>query len=184
MDKWTIIKNYAQALFENAKDNNILDQVYEELESINQIIQNEQALSSIIISPIIKKTEKINLINIIEKHLNIEKIVKDFLFILIKNSRMDSLGGINNYYLKLLNESKNIKVVKVISSKKILIKEQSKLKKLLEERLKMKVKMELAIDDSIIGGIVFQYDSKILDFSILGVLKKIKKSSINALNSA
>lgn len=183
MGKNDLIKNYAQALFDNARENKILDKVGQGLEKVNEIIHAESKLYLTITAPTTLKKDQINLLNIIIDNLSLEKILQNFLSILIKNSRLSLLKEITKCYLDLINKDMDIKEVKVISSKKILVQEQTKIKKFLEDKLKTKIKMEYAIDDSLIGGIIFQYDSKILDFSIAGALKRIEKASINILNS-
>jgi F-type H+-transporting ATPase subunit delta len=93
------------------------------------------------------------------------------------------LYKIVNCYEQFLDDNKNIKIVKVTSSK-ILEKEDRKMiKQYLEtELLNQKIEIKFDDDSSIIGGILVQYDNNILDLSIAGALKKIEDVTKKALN--
>ncbi|WP_040256443.1 ATP synthase F1 subunit delta [Rickettsia hoogstraalii] len=175
MNKDNLIENYAVALFNNAMVDNIQDEIFEEITSINRIITDNFDIREFLFSPIVNKNDKINVVNSLAKNIKISTIVQNFLLLLVKNSRTAILSNIVDVYNTLLYESKNIKIVQVISANKLQPKEQEWIKSRIEKELNQKTEILFDIDSTIIGGIVVKYDSMLQDYSIKGSLEKIAK---------
>ena len=175
MNKDNLIENYAVALFNNAMVDNIQDKIFEEITAINRIITDNFDIREFLFSPIVNKNDKINAVNSLAKNIKISTIVQNFLLLLVKNSRTAILSNIVDVYNTLLYESKNIKIVQVISANKLQPKEQEWIKSLIEKELNQKTEILFDIDSTIIGGIVVKYDSMLQDYSIKGSLEKIAK---------
>lgn len=170
-----IIKNYAVALFETLVSENKKEDVLNQLKEIDTLMNKEEGLNVIMRSPIIKKSDKIHIIQIITKHFKVEKNLQNFLVILVKNSRMGIFSQLVEFYAELLMDSQNIKVVKVTSSKTLSIPSQKEIKNYLEGELKKKVSISFTSDESIVGGIIVRYGSNMIDLSVAGVLERMKK---------
>lgn len=175
MNKDNLIENYAVALFNNAMVDNIQDKIFEEITAINRIITDNFDIREFLFSPIVNKNDKINAVNLLAKNIKISTIVQNFLLLLVKNSRTAILSNIVDVYNTLLYESKNIKIVQVISANKLQPKEQEWIKSRIEKELNQKTEILFDIDSTIIGGIVVKYDSMLQDYSIKGSLEKIAK---------
>ena len=176
MNKDSLVENYAVALFNNAKSDNIQDKIFEEITLVNRIIEDSFEIKEFLFSPIVNKNDKINVVNSLVKNIKFNKIVNNFLLLLIKNSRTTILSNIVKAYNKLLYESRNIKIVQVISANKLQPKEQEWIKSKIEKELGRKIEAVFDMDQTIIGGIVIKYDSMLQDYSIKGSLEKIAKS--------
>ncbi|MFY9589364.1 ATP synthase F1 subunit delta [Rickettsia endosymbiont of Halotydeus destructor] len=176
MTQKNLSKNYAFALFNNGKDNNSEEEIYEQIKVINQAINDNIDIKKVMSSPIIHKLHKIKAIQLLAKTFKINNIVQNFLLLLIKNSRMSILEEIVKIYHQLLDESKNIKAVEVISAKILKSQEQDWAQKYIEEILKQKIDIHFTLEPSIIGGLVIKYDSILQDYSIKGSLEKIAKT--------
>lgn len=176
MNKDILTQNYAVALFNNAKFDNTQDKILEEINLVMSIIENNIELKELLSSPIVNQVDKIGMINSLVKNIKISKIMQNFLLLLIKNSRTSILADIASIYSKLLYESKNMKIVQVISASKLQQKEQEWVKINMEQELKQETKISFEIDPTIIGGIVIKYDSILQDYSIKGSLDKIART--------
>ncbi|ABV75472.1 F0F1 ATP synthase subunit delta [Rickettsia akari str. Hartford] len=176
MNKDNLIKNYAVALFNNAVVDNIQDKIFEEITAINRIITDNFDIREFLFSPIVNKNDKVNAVNSLAKNIKMSTIVQNFLLLLVKNSRTAILSNIVDTYNALLYESKNIKIVRVISANKLQPKEQEWIKSRIEKELNQKTEILFDIDSTIIGGIVIKYDSMLQDYSIKGSLEKITKT--------
>ncbi|WP_342270167.1 ATP synthase F1 subunit delta [Rickettsia endosymbiont of Orchestes rusci] len=176
MTREKLIKNYAAALFNNGRDNNTWEEIFEQIKVINQAIDDNIDIKKVMCSPIIHKLHKIKAIKLLAKTFKIDNMVQNFLLLLIKNSRMSILSEIVKAYHQLLDESKNIKKVQVTSVKLLQSQEQDWLKNYIEEELKQKAEIIFTLDPAIIGGVVIKYDSILQDYSIQGSLDKIAKT--------
>ncbi|WP_341763648.1 ATP synthase F1 subunit delta [Candidatus Tisiphia endosymbiont of Beris chalybata] len=174
-----LVQNYTSALFENALAAALEEKILTQIKRIDVLIQGDQKIKDIMLSPIAKYRDKLTLIELITKHLNTELIVKQFLLILLKHSRLSILPNIVSLYQDLLNKNRNVKIVKITSSKLLQAEEKNWLKKYLEENFHQKVAINFELNPSIIGGIILQYDSLVKDYSIAGFLKKVNNALIN-----
>ncbi|WP_341749690.1 ATP synthase F1 subunit delta [Candidatus Tisiphia endosymbiont of Sialis lutaria] len=171
-----LVQNYTSALFNNALANALEDKIFEQVTIIDQFINDNPQIKAVIFSPVVKDIDKCKIIELITKNFNVESIVKRFLLILLKHSRMPILSSIVVLYQQLLNRNKNIKMVTITSAKILHSKEKQWLTKYLEDDFQQKVAIKFSQNQSIIGGIIIQYDSVVRDYSIAGMLKKIIKT--------
>ncbi len=171
-----LIQNYTSALFDNALANALEDKIFEQITIIDQMINDNPQIKSAIFSPIVKDVDKWKVIELIIRNFNVESIVKQFLLILLKHSRMPILSSIVVLYQQLLNKSKNIKMVTITSAKILHSKEKQWLTKYLEDDFQQKVAIKFNQNQSVIGGIIIQYDSMVRDYSIAGMLEKVTKT--------
>ena len=175
MKKDHLIQNYTIALFNNARIDNIEDKIFEEITTISYIIKNSFKIKEFLSSPIVNKIDKMQQVNSFVKATRASKIVQNFLLLLVKNSRISILPQIVEAYKKSLYESKNIKIVQVISASKLQPQEQRWIKSKIEGQLKQEVELIFDIDPTIIGGVVIKYDNVLQDYSIKGSLNTIVK---------
>ncbi|HJD63552.1 MAG TPA: F0F1 ATP synthase subunit delta [Rickettsia endosymbiont of Sericostoma sp.] len=176
MNNNKLVLNYTSALFDNALANALEDKIFEQVTIIDQFINDNPQIKAIIFSPIVKGIDKCKIIELITKNFNVESIVKRFLLILLKHSRMPILSSIVVLYQQLLNRNKNIKMVTITSAKILHSKEKQWLTKYLEDDFQQKVAIKFSQNQSVIGGIIIQYDSMVRDYSIAGMLEKITKT--------
>jgi len=169
-----VIRNYVDALFDNAKQKHKEEEVFQHLKKVVELINTNSELKNILYSPIIPKTNKSRLIDKLTSFFGTDEGLIEFLHVLIKNSRENVLDYILTYYKQRLDASKNIKQVKVKSFKVLDDKDKELLIKYLKTYLiKHDIEVKYEEDSSLLGGILIQYDNNIMDFSIAGALKKI-----------
>ncbi len=171
-----LVQNYTSALFDNAIKNALEDKILEHIKVINTLIQNNQKVKDTLLSPIAKYSDKLEIVELIAKNLDTQSIVKQFLLILLKHSRISILPNIIVLYQELLNKKRHIKIVKVTSSKLLQTEGKSWLQRYLEDILQQQVAINFEHDPTIIGGIIIQYDNIVQDYSLAGALKKINKT--------
>jgi F-type H+-transporting ATPase subunit delta len=175
MTQENLIKNYAAALFNNAQDSKIANDILKQVTAMSQAIDGNIGGRKTLLSPIIHKSDKVQIINSLIKILEINQVVQNFLLLLVKNSRMSILPAIIKAYNELLYESQNRKIVQVISAKTLEEKEQEWVKHRVETELKQKAEIAYKVDKAIIGGIIIKYDSMLQDYSIKGAITKISR---------
>lgn len=170
-----IIKNYANSLFAQAKIESYEERIIEEIKLFGACLFSSDDFKEVMLSPIINKNQKNNIIKSIIQKYNLSDLAKYFLFTLVKNSRMHLLINIITEIERLYKEQMGIKAVTVFSTSHLEPKELELIKIFLEKSLNTKVEINQEINKSLLGGIIIKYDSKLIDFSIYGVLNKIEK---------
>ena len=176
-----VIKNYALSLFDSAVTLSIQDKIFKQLEDINLILENNPELLKVLCSPVVVKQSKLRLISIVINELKVEKVLEHFLLLVVKNARISICKDVILKYQELLDRSHNIKNVKVTVSKALNKNEQESIVKYLEKDFQQKIKVEFHCNMDIIGGIVVEYDSKLIDYSVAGALARISNNAELAL---
>ncbi len=173
-------KSYAIALYELSKENSELDKVEEGMKSLNKLLNDSADFKEMILSPIVAKEDKKNVIFTIADKNNFSKILKKFLgFIAIKN-RLFFLGKIIESFISLVSTSKGELKAKLVSSKKLSIEEKKNIQLELSKDFKSPLNIDYEYDPDLIAGLIIQVGSVMVDTSIKTKLKKLEKSMVEA----
>ena len=173
-------KSYALALYELAKENSELDNVETEMSNISRLLNVSKDFGEMISSPTIKKEEKINVISAISEKNNFSTTTKKFLGFLTNKNRLFFLSKIIVSFLSLLSINKGELKAKLLSSKKLTQQELENIQSELSKNFKSSIKIEYKHDPTLIGGLVIQVGSVMVDTSIKNKLKLIEKSMVEA----
>jgi F-type H+-transporting ATPase subunit delta len=163
-------KQYSRALFSLALQEQIIDDVYQELKTIIEQLNDDSW--KFFLHPKIDSQAKHEVIEKISK----QSLVKNFLKVLIDNNRFDLLETISYAYLDLINEMNEVVEVIVYSKGSLSTENMAKIKKNLETKLMKKIKIISHKDDSIIGGIRIEYQGNVIDQTINSSLQAMKET--------
>ena len=173
-------KSYAIALYELSKENSELDKVEEGMKSLNKLLIESSDFKEMILSPIVTKEDKKNVIFAIADKNNFSQVLKKFLgFIAIKN-RLFFLNKIIESFLNLVSNNKGELKAKLISSKKLSVEEQEKIRSELSKDFKFPLNIGYEHDPDLIAGLIIQIGSVMIDTSIKTKLKKLEKNMLEA----
>ncbi len=174
-----IARRYSNALFNEAKCNNLLDKVHDELKEVVILYSfKNSVLFKLLNYPTFSFEErKTNLLKILN-HYNISDLSIHFVILLIKRCRINVLLLIYSEYKKQLDNYRNVLRIKIIIAKTI----KKEMLDALIYRLKLLfnkiIKYELLYDMSVLGGIKLELGFLIIDDTILNRLNKLSHSLI------
>ena len=173
-------KSYAVALYELSKENSELDKVEDEIKKLNKLLDSSADFKEMILNPTVAKNDKKNIIFKIAEQNNFSETFKKFLgFVAIKN-RLFFLHKIIESFLNLVSNNKGELKAKLVSSKKLSNEEQKKIQSELSKDFKSPLKIKYEYDPSLIGGLIIQVGSVMVDTSIKTRLKKLEKNMVEA----
>ena len=171
-------KSYALALYELSKESSNVNKVEEEMKSVNKLLNESIEFKEMILNPMIAKEDKGNIIlKIIEKN-NFSEISKKFLGFLSVKNRLFFLDKIIQSFLNLTSVIKGELKAKLISSKELTKQEQEKIQNELSSDFKSQIKIDYKHDPKLIGGLIIQVGSIMVDTSIKTKLKKLEENMI------
>ncbi len=174
----TTSRSYALALYELCKENSELKKVEDDIKSLKNLLNDNEEFKEAISNPIITKEDKGNIISEIAKNYNFTETLKNFLgFISIKN-RLFFLNKIIESFLNLASNNRGELKAELISSKKLSIEEQQKIKAERSENFKSPLNINYKYDPNLIGGLIIQVGSVMVDTSIKTKLKKLEKNMV------
>ena len=171
-------KSYALALYEISKENSEVDKIENEMKSFSRLLKESSDFKDMILSPIVSKEDKKNVIFTIAEKNNFSPNLKKFLgFVALKN-RLFYLSNIIESFLNLVSNNKGELKVKLVSSKKLLTEEQKKIQNELSKDFKSPLKIDYKYDPDLIAGLTIQVGSVMVDNSIQTKLKKLEKNMV------
>ena len=178
--KVQIVQNYAKALFDASVIDNSTEKVLNECKLIDDIFSQTEELY-VLNNPELKKSQKAEIISKISKKLKISKTSENFLLTLVENNRLGYLTSIYENFSKIYNNKHGIIEVSVQSIVPLNTKQQEKLKSGLEKILKQKIIITNKINPDILGGLIIEYGSNMVDDSIkckLNRLEQVMKGNV------
>lgn len=164
---------YADALLELAKSKNCTDAVTSDITDLLTLMTSIPELQNYLENPVIAGEKKKELINkVMGSKLNPNTL--KFLQFLIDRRRINYLDAIGEKYLKLVWALEGIKVVNIQTVIPLSYEqEESLISKLKEVTGFKEIQLVRKIDKDILGGMIIQIDSQIIDMSLKGKLRQI-----------
>lgn len=182
MSVFNIASRYANAFFQYAESNNILEKVYPDFELLENSFAQSKELRSFLSSPIIKLEKKKAALEVLFKDKVLEETWNFIEFVLKKNREI--------YFLEIFkqfNEIKNSKlgIIKTIVNTNFSLDDASRenIKYQLEKFTGKKVLVEHRLDENLLGGFIARFGDTIIDASFENQLKKLKKKLIENINA-
>jgi len=173
-------KSYAIALYELSKETFELDKVENGIRSLNKLLRESSDFKEMILNPTIVKEDKRNVIFAIADQNNFSKVLKNFLGFVAMKNRLFFLGKIIEGFLNLVSDNKGELKAKLVSSKKLSTEEQKKIQIELSKDFKSPLNINYEHDPDLIGGLIIQIGSVMVDTSIKTKLKKLEKNMLEA----
>ena len=173
-------RSYALALYELSNENTELEKVELEMKSLNQLLIESNEFKEVILNPMVSKDDKKNIIFKISDQNNFCDTSKKFLGFVAGKNRLFFLARIIDSFLNLVSSSKGMLKAKLVSSKKLSIEEQKKIESDLSKDFKSHLNIDYKHDPSLIGGLIVQIGSIMVDTSIKTKLKKLEKNMVEA----
>lgn len=178
MNESAIAVRYAKALFLLALEKDILEQVWEDMNLVQQALNENNRFELYLDSPVIKPSQKRELIKQVFK-IQIHEISFNFLDVLIQNKRESYLQAIFRRFQSDYRDYKGIKTA-VITTAVILDKSISdKIQKLISNSFQTEVDLKVNLNSDIIGGFVLRVGDQQYDASIATSLKRMRRSLLS-----
>ena len=176
----TSANRYSLALYELANESNTLVQCEENSLAFLNLINDNKDFNKLIKDPTISKDTLTNIINKISENSKLDILFKNFLGYLITKRRFFFIENILNKFNEICSEKRGELKAKIKSAKELSQIEIDKITEGLSKNFKSKIKLDYKYDQSLIGGLVVQVGSTMIDTSIKNKLQLIENSMIEA----
>jgi len=168
-----LVNRYAQAVFSLAEEHGLRDQLAAELNSLDHLLEKSRELRECLLNPFISGERKMAVIEELFAR-TFSPLTRDFLRLLIEKHREALLADITRRMNELLRESQGILSVHLTSARTLTPEQESTIRQRLARVFNLQVELETAVDASLLGGIMIQAQSRLIDGSCRGQLKKIR----------
>ena len=172
-----LVKSYAEALFQVARAEEMLDRVEEELTRLNKSLESNaelrEFLSTLQISPDGKKSALSQIFG-----QKISPVTLHWIDMVVDQGRQRRLPAIIEAFLTLAQDAREKVTAEVITSVPLSEDLAKRLEKELSKITKKRVFLKPMVDDSILGGVIVKIENKVIDGSVRHRLEEIKNEMI------
>ena len=176
----TSAERYSLALFELSEENNLLSQTEGQSLSLLNLIVKSKDFSTLLKDPTIKQEDLSIVINKIAENNKFEVLFKNFLNFLIQKRRFFFLERILKSFIEICSIKRGELKAELKSAKELSNDEISKITDELARNFSSKIKLNYKHDESLIGGLVVQVGSTMVDTSIKNKLQQIENRMVEA----
>ncbi len=176
----TSANRYSLALFELASESNSVSQIEGNSVSLLNLISKNKDFKNLIKDPTLNREVLIGVINKITENFKLETLFKNFLSFLINKRRFFYVEKILKNFNEICSEKRGELKAELKSAKELTQEEIKKITEDLSNNFKSKIKLNYNYDQSLIGGLVVQVGSTMIDTSIKKKLQQIETKMIEA----
>ena len=173
-------ERYSLALFELSEEKNILNQIEEQSLSILNLINQSRDFFTIIKDPTISQDDLSKVVNKLAENNGFDDLLKNFLNFLIQKRRFFFIERILKSFIEICSKKRGELIAELKSAKKLSSDEIKKITDELSTNFSSKIKLNYKHDESLIGGLVVQVGSTMVDTSIKNKLQQIENRMIEA----
>jgi F-type H+-transporting ATPase subunit delta len=157
---------YATALFELARDEKQLEAVGASLGTLRQTLRESEEFRELTSSPLISREQATGAVAATAEAMRLDPITTNFLGVLARNRRLGQLGNVIRAFNMLSARHRGETTAEVTSAHPLTDDQVAALKANLKTRLGRDVAVDLNVDPTILGGLVVQVGSQMIDGSI------------------
>lgn len=169
-----IAERYAAALYELADENKALDQVADDLRALRDVMAESDDLVRLVRSPVIGRDDQEKGVLAVAEKAGFSDLTRRFLGVLARNRRLFSLSGMIEAYLGLLATRRGEVTARVSAAAKLTEKQMNALVATLKSAVGAKVAVDVKVDPSLLGGLVVQVGSRMVDSSLRTKLQQLQ----------
>lgn len=157
---------YASALFDLARESDAIDSVRKSLSDLNAGLAESADLTALVTSPIVGRADAAKAIEAVARAMKLDSLTTKFLGVLAENRRLADLPRMIDAYHAIVAAHRGEVTAKVTSAHPLSAEQVKALAANLKTRVGRDVQIQAAVDPAILGGLVVQLGSQLIDGSI------------------
>ncbi len=174
MIKSSVARRYALALFDLAREGDVIDQVGAELVAFAGAVDQDRRLRALFYGRAFPPRQKNGLI---QRAMGdkLSPLASQFIALLVDKQREDYLGGIMAEYGKYVDRYRGVEEVAATTAVPLSDTEAGELATKLSGAIKKQVRLVRTVDPKLLGGLVLKIGDRRVDASIRGRLDRLKE---------
>jgi len=171
---------YSLALYELATEANMLTEIEDHSSSIINLVATSEDFRSLIKDPTNNKEDQLNTLNKISEQYKLNELLIKFLSFLVSKRRFFYVDKILKSFVETCSIKRGELKAELTSAKDLTENEVNSIKEELTKYFSSKIKLNYKNDPSLIGGLIVQVGSTMVDTSIKNKLQQIENRMIEA----
>ncbi|WP_033074550.1 F0F1 ATP synthase subunit delta [Sphingopyxis sp. MWB1] len=157
---------YASALFALARESNQIDSVQKSLAALKSELGESADLKLLVTSPVVSRTDAAKAIGAVAKAMKLDALTANFLGVLAENRRLADLSDMIGAFDAIVAAYRGEVTAQVTSAHPLAADQLKQLAANLKTRVGRDVQIQAKVDPAILGGLVVQLGSQLIDGSI------------------
>jgi F-type H+-transporting ATPase subunit delta len=157
---------YARALFDLAEDAKSLAGVETSMKRVGDALVASPELKALVSSPVVSRADATRAIAAVASSLSLDTLTSNFIGVLAQNRRLGKLADIVRAFAEMTASHRGEASATVTSAHPLDDAQVAAVKAKLKARLGRDVSVNLTVDPAILGGLVVQVGSRLVDSSI------------------
>ena len=175
MSDATVARRYARALYEEAAERGIMPRVDDDADLVRETLRNSRELTNLFHSPVVNREKKQAVVHKLFAE-RVSPLMRDFLKLLVEKGREELVPEAIEAYRTLRDEELKIIEVKARSAIALGPEEEADLKAALERMTGQTVRLQVAVDPSLLGGVVVRVGDTVYDGSVRNQLGRLRET--------
>lgn len=171
-----IASRYATAIFELSKEANGLDTLESDIESLNAALGESADFRSLIASPIYSRDAQERAVDAIADKMGLSPMVRNTLGLMASKRRLFVLPHLLRELARLIAVEKGEVTADVTAAQALTSEQEAKLAETLKARIGSDVRINMSVDERLIGGLVVKVGSRMIDTSIRSKLAALQNT--------
>jgi F-type H+-transporting ATPase subunit delta len=169
-----LAERYAAALFDIAEERRAFDEVASDLRQLRAMLAASGDLMRLVRSPILSRLEQGRAIAALAREAELSALVRDFLAVVAKNRRLFAVPAMIEAYLKRLAERRGEVTAAVVTAQPLSEVQLEAVSQHLRRTAGRRVFVDARVDPRLIGGMIVQIGSHMVDGSIESKLRRLQ----------
>lgn len=157
---------YANALFELAQEQKVIDAVSADLASLRRALETSPDLARLVKSPVFSAEDHAKALTAILGKMGANALTTKFVLLLAEKRRLFILTGVIRAYESQVAKSRGETEAEVTAARALNDAEISELKSALKAKLGKEPRLHTKVDPSLLGGLVVKVGSRMIDSSL------------------
>jgi F-type H+-transporting ATPase subunit delta len=169
---------YAEALFSAAKESHRLAQVHESLSDFATAIEQTPELRAVLRNPQVESSGKASILADLAG--DDEPLFKNFLLLVAEKGRAGEIEEIAKEFERLIAREERRLTVEVTTARELTDDEAKGIVDQIEKAAGRTVEATRSVDPELLGGIVLQAGSYLVDASVRGRLERLRQTLVRS----
>src|SRR6516164_9466043 len=165
---------YASALFEVAREENLLAEVERDLETFAAMLASSEDLRRLVRSPVIGAPDQEKALSALIARARIGVLTRNFLLFIARNRRLFAVADMIADFRALLARERGEISAEVTTAHALRSEQMTLLNETLRAALGKSVSISARVDANLLGGMVVKVGSKMIDSSLRTKLDNLK----------
>ena len=171
-----IAARYATAVFELTKDGDELDRLERDVDALDAALSESADFRRLIRSPIYSRDDQGNAVAAIAASMELSGTMANALGLMASRRRLFVLPQLVAALRQLIADEKGEVTAEVRTATALSDDQKTRLAASLKASVRKDVKMNIAVDESLIGGLIVRVGSKMIDTSVASRLAALQNT--------